>query len=513
MYFRSTKTAYLSLPSSPKKRQLKMPRCFLAKKSSSSTSPLTSSSSSCTNSSSEIEEGNNHLDDHLTPLTEKWDDTITVKSEIEEVEDEEGISSDGNSSSNSGEDHFLPPSRLIHRSTVGSISAAQAVQSIKEPLKVGTPCVETSVKSSTSIYHQNYDSNNENFIPSHIKNDDAQSNVPEILLEKKENSISKLTSSTSTIATQTYSNPEDDSEEEDIKPNIAILNRKPNSVGGIDGNKQKEEILLSSSNPLKQPLSTKYVLSSISKFEDGNLPDSMTLTKSTDLNGNDERTKPSYLEQKEKLENNLLNQTLRFCSRKHSKKHQKRKKKLLNSKLSVGLTLTATDGINSEANRENGSNCLGKSFQHPLKLNKSFATLTVVHPVQQQPSLASKTQQKPPEQSLHVNPFPIKTATKVSSNNFKLLPQQPVAITTSTPVFPISSPPSKPITGISFPATAVTAGGATIHPISAPASIECRDMPRLSSTINNTTSAVQTSSSAHGKLQEYSFIYTCTIDR
>ena len=302
-----------------------MPRCFLAKKSSSSTSPLTSSS--CNIASSEIEEGNNHLDDHLTPLTEKWDDTITVKSEIEEIEDEEGISSDGNSSSNSGEDHFLPPSRLIHRSTVGSISAAQAVQSIKEPLTVGSPCLESSVKSSPSIYHQNYDSNNEKFIPSHIKNDDAQSNVPEILPDKKEKSISKLTSSTSTIATQTYSNPEDDSEEEDIKPNIAILNRKPNSVGGIDSNKQKEEILLSSNNSLKQPLSTKHVLSSIRKFEDGKLPDSMIVTKSTDLNGNDERTKPSYLEQKEKLENNLLSQTLRFCSRKHSKKHQKRKKK------------------------------------------------------------------------------------------------------------------------------------------------------------------------------------------
>merc|ERR1712141_196228 len=129
-------------------------------------------------------------DDHLTPLTEKWDDTITVKSEIEEIDDEEGISSDGNSSSNSGEDHFLPPSRLIHRSTVGSISAAQAVQSIKEPLTVASPCIESSVKSSPSIYHQNYDSNNENFIPSHIKNDDAQSDPPEFKPEKEEKYVS-----------------------------------------------------------------------------------------------------------------------------------------------------------------------------------------------------------------------------------------------------------------------------------------------------------------------------------
>ena len=484
-----------------------MPRCFLAKKSSSSTSPLTSSSSSCTNSSSEIEEGNNHLDDHLTPLTEKWDDTITVKSEIEDVEDEEGISSDGNSSSNSGEDHFLPPSRLIHRSTVGSISAAQAVQSIKEPLKVGTPCVETSVKSSTSIYHQNYDSNNENFIPSHIKNDDAQSNVPELPV-KKEKSISQLTSSTSTIATQTYSNPEDESEEEDIKPNVAILSRKPNSLNNIGNNKQKEEVNLKLNNSSKKSFSTKCVLSNAPKFKDENLSESIKISNSTDLNGNDERTKPSYLEQKEKLEKNLLNQTLRFCSRKHSKKHQKRKKKLLQSKLSVSVALAANDGSQAEANAENDSNCLGRTFQHPLKLNKSFATLTVVHPVQQQtPSLPPKTQQQSPEQSLHVNPFPINTVTKVSSNNFKLLPQQPVAITTSAPVFPISSPATKPITGLSFPATAVTAGGATIHPISAPTSIDCNELTGLSSNINNTTSTVQTSTSSLGKSKMISYSF------
>ena len=480
-----------------------MPRCFLAKKSSSSTSPLTSSSSSSCNISSEkIEEGNNHLDDHLTPLTEKWDDTITVKSEIEDVEDEEGISSDGNSSSNSGEDHFLPPSRLIHRSTVGSISAAQAVQSIKEPLAVGTPCVESSVKSSTSIYHQNYDSNNENFIPSHIKNDDAQSNVPE-LPEKKEKSISHLTSSTSTIATQTYSNPEDDSEEEDIKPNIAILNRKPNSFSGIGEDKQKEESLNLNNS------SKKCVLTSKSNFKNDNIPESIILTKSTDLNGNDERTKPSYLEQKEKLEKNLLNQTLRFVSRKHFKKHQKRKKKLLHSKLSVGVALTANDGNCAEHSAKSGSNCLGKTFQHPLKLNKSFATLTVVHPVQQHSqSMSPKTQQQSPEQSLHVNPFPLKTVTTVSSNNFKLLPQQPVAITTSASVFPISSPATKPMTGLSFPATAVTAGGATIHPISAPNSNE---LPGLSSTMNNTTATVQTSTSSLGKSKI--IFYFITLDK
>ena len=138
-----------------------MPRCFLAKKSSSLTSSLTSSSSSSScnissPSSAEIEEGNNHLDDHLTPLTEKWDDAIIVKSEIE-TEDEEGISSDGNCSNNSGEDHFIPPSRLIHRSTVGSISAAHAVQSIRQPLDVATPCTSGSStvnSSSTILTHQ-----------------------------------------------------------------------------------------------------------------------------------------------------------------------------------------------------------------------------------------------------------------------------------------------------------------------------------------------------------------------
>ena len=218
-----------------------MPRCFLAKKSSSSTS-LTSSS--C-NISSEIEEGNNHLDDHLTPLTEKWDDTITVKSEIE-TEDEEGISSDGNCSNNSGEDHFIPPSRLIHRSTIGSISAAQAVQSIKEPVAAVTPGIESSVKSSPSIYHQNHDSNNENFIPSHIKNDDAQSDPPEFKPEKEEKYISpSLNSNTSTsvntIATQTYSNPEDESDEEDIKPSVTVLNRKQKPNAGADRSKHDNE--------------------------------------------------------------------------------------------------------------------------------------------------------------------------------------------------------------------------------------------------------------------------------
>ena len=99
-----------------------MPRCFLAKKSSSSTS---SSASCIIPSSSEIEESNDHLDNQLHSLAEKWDNTIEIKSEIE-TEDEEGISSDGNCSNNSGDDHFLPPSRLIHRSTIGSISAAQA---------------------------------------------------------------------------------------------------------------------------------------------------------------------------------------------------------------------------------------------------------------------------------------------------------------------------------------------------------------------------------------------------
>ena len=475
-----------------------MPRCFLAKKSSSSTS-LTSS---C-NLSSEIEEGNNHLDDHLTPLTEKWDDTITVKSEIE-TEDEEGISSDGNCSNNSGEDHFIPPSRLIHRSTVGSISAAQAVQSIKEPLAVVTPCVESSIKSSPSIYHQNYDSNNENFIPSHIKNDDAQSDAPKFKPEKEEKCISpslssNISTSVNTIATQTYSNPEDDSDEDDIKPSVTILNCKQKPDALNDLTKHDDATLSKSTIQTRNLPSVKCDASSRSSkcVEFNTKPEApIHSTKSTDFNGNDEKTKTSYMEQKEKLEKNLLDQTLKFCSRKHSKKHQKRKKKLLNSKIAIGLKLTANDGINV-ASTENGTVCLGKSFQHPVKLNKSFATLTVVYPAQQ--SVSSKSQQHGP---LQVTPFPIKAVTTVSSNNFKLLPQQPISMANSTSVFPISTPSSKAITGLSFPATAVTAGGATIHPISAVSSNDCNESSKLPSTLSNTDAVGQTSCAPSGKFQK-----------
>ena len=447
-----------------------MPRCFLAKKSSSSTS-LTSS---CI-ISSEIEEANNHLDDHLTPLTEKWDDTITVKSEIE-TEDEEGISSDGNCSNNSGDDHFIPPSRLIHRSTVGSISAAQAVQSIKEPLAVVTPCIDSAIKS-PSIYHQNYDSNNEKFIPSHIKNDDAQSTVPE--LPDKEKSISPLTSSIS-IATQTYSHPEDDSEEEDVKSSASILDRKPKSITIDDFSELANGRLSKSTTEVETSTSSKCDDSNPSKDDDSttNSNKSVHCMNSKDFNGNDDKSKASYLEQKEKLEKNLLNQTLKFCTRKHSKKHQKRKKKLLTSKVDFSPKINAKDGTNI-SNTEGNTLCLGKSFQQPIKLNKSFATLTVVHPMQQ--SLSNSQQHAP----LKVRPFQVTAVSTVSNSNFKLLPQQPVSIAAPASVFPISTPSSTAITGLSFPATAVTAGGATIHPISTTPSNDRNEASKLSSTLNN----------------------------
>ena len=116
-----------------------MPRCFLAKKSLSSTSEPSSSSSIIT--SSELAACNPKLDSNLPSLAEKWDEAI-VKLEIE-TEDEEGLSSDGNCSNNSGDDHFIPPSRLIHRSSIGSISAAKAVQSIKEPLTAASSVTAT----------------------------------------------------------------------------------------------------------------------------------------------------------------------------------------------------------------------------------------------------------------------------------------------------------------------------------------------------------------------------------
>ena len=452
-----------------------MPRCFLAKKSSSS-STSSSLASSCA-ISSEIEEGNNHLDDHLTPLTEKWDDTITVKSEIE-TEDEEGISSDGNCSNNSGEDHFVPPSRLIHRSTVGSISAAKAVQSIKEPIAVVTPCSE------------NYESNNEKIIPSNINNkDEAQSCVPESPDAKKKQSTPPLTSNTScTIATQTYNNPEDEEDEEDIKPSRAILNRKQKATGTdafrkTDGGNLTENLIQGHNVAHKR-----CYASNQSEYDDLNTNSNALVhsIESKDFNGNDEKTKISYLEQKERLEKNLLNQTLKFCSRKHSKKHQKRKKKLLNSKVAaLGLDLTTDNGLNAANTESNNTTvCLGKSFQHPIKLNKSFATLTVMHHGMQQQTVSSNSQQHSP---LQVGPFPVKAVSTIPSNNFKLLPQQPVSMVASTSVFPISTPSSKAITELNFPATAVTAGGATIHPISAvtPSTNDCKDAPKLPSTLNH----------------------------
>jgi hypothetical protein len=370
-----------------------------------------------------------------------------------------------------------------------------------------TPCVESSVKSSPSIYHQKYESNNENFIPSHIKNDDAQSDAPEFKPEKEEKFISpSLNSNTSnTIATQTYSNPEDDSDEDDIKPSVTILNRKQKPDAVNDLSKDDDEATLSKSTIQTTNLpSVKCDVSSRSSkcVEFNAKPEApIHCIKSTDFNGNDEKTKTSYMEQKEKLEKNLLDQTLKFCSRKHSKKHQKRKKKLLNSKIAIGLKLTANDGINV-ANTENGTACLGKSFQHPVKLNKSFATLTVVHPAQQ--SVSSQSQQHGP---LHVTPFPIKAVTTVANNNFKLLPQQPISMANSTSVFPITTPSSKAITGLSFPATAVTAGGATIHPISAVSSNNCNKSSKLPSKLSHTDAVRQTSCASTGKFKKFRLLF------
>ena len=471
-----------------------MPRCFLPKKSSSSTSL----NSSCI-ISSEIEEGNNHLDNHLTPLAEKWDDTIVVKSEIE-TEDEEGISSDGNCSNNSGDDHFLPPSRLIHRSTVGSISAAQAVQSIKEPLAVVTPSIDN-LRKSPSLYHQKYDGNNENC---HIKSDDAQSTVPK--LSDKENPISPLTSnlctSVNTIATQTYSNPEDDSEEEDIKPSAIILDRKPKSAS-IDAFGELKHGISSKSTVEVKGSSTRICdASNPTKAETltTNSNTSKCSIKSKDFNGNDDVVKKSYLEQKEKLEKNLLSQTLKFCIRKHSKKHQKRKKKLLGSRVIFSPKISAKGGKNI-SRTEGNTVSLGKSFQQPIKLNKSFATLTVVHPLQQ--SINSTPQQHVP---LKVSPFQVAavTTTTVSNNNFKLLPQQqqPVSMTSGFPV--ISTPSSsKIITGLNFPPTAVTAGGATIHPISSTTSTDQLETSNLTSKLNdpNGDATNQATTRTRGKLK------------
>ena len=459
-----------------------MPRCFLAKKSSSLTSSLTSSSSSSScnisSSSAEIEEGNNHLDDHLTPLTEKWDDAITVKSEIE-TEDEEGISSDGNCSNNSGEDHFIPPSRLIHRSTVGSISAAHAVQSIRQPLAVATPCTtgSSTVNSSPTIYHPNYDEDGKIYISSKNDDDAQQSNIT----DSTDNNTNRpqtttdlptnTSTSVNTIATQTYSNPEDDSEEEDIKPNPTVLNKKQQSISSDDQSNLKNEALSSSTTPNNLLTSNKCDVSTPKYCNDFNIKTNITpahSNKSKDFNGNDDSSKTTYLEQKERLEKNLINQTLKFCSRKHSKKHQKRKKKLLSSKIAIDLKLNAKDVICDDSSSENKSIEEAKqAFDNPIKLNDSYATtVSIVNPM---PPLTSNLH------SLTAGSFPITSApTKATSqgvvnSNFKLLPQQPVSIASvSQSMFQVSSPVSKAITGLSFPATAVTAGGATIHPISAP---------------------------------------------
>ena len=459
-----------------------MPRCFLAKKSSSLTSSLTSSSSSSScnissPSSAEIEEGNNHLDDHLTPLTEKWDDAIIVKSEIE-TEDEEGISSDGNCSNNSGEDHFIPPSRLIHRSTVGSISAAHAVQSIRQPLDVATPCTSGSstVNSSSTIYHPNYDENGKIYISSKNDDDAQQSSITDSIDNnaKRPQTTTALPTNTSTsvntIATQTYGNPEDDSEEEDTKPNPTVLNRKQRSISSDDQSKLNNEALSSSTTPNNLLTSNKCDVSTPKYCNDFNIKTNITpahSNKSKDFNGNDDSSKPTYLEQKERLEKNLINQTLKFCSRKHSKKHQKRKKKLLSSKIAIDLKLNAKDVICDDSSSENKRSIEeGKqAFDNAIKLNDSYATtVSIVNPM---PPLTSNLH------SLNTaGSFPIKSApTKATSqggvnSNFKLLPQQPVSIAAvSQSMFQVSSPVSKAITGLSYPATAVTAGGATIHPI------------------------------------------------
>ena len=462
-----------------------MPRCFLAKKSSSLTSSLTSSSSSSScnissSSSAEIEEGNNRLDDHLTPLTEKWDDAIIVKSEIE-TEDEEGISSDGNCSNNSGEDHFIPPSRLIHRSTVGSISAAHAVQSIRQPLAVATPCTKGSstVNSSPTIFHPNYDEDGKIYISSKNDDDAQQSNITDSIdnIKKRPQTTTTLPTNTSTsvntIATQTYSNPEDDGEEEDIKPNPTVLNRKQRSISSDDQSNLKNEALSSSTTPNNLLTSNKCDVSTPKYCNDFNIKTNITpahSNKSKDFNGNDDSSKTTYLEQKERLEKNLINQTLKFCSRKHSKKHQKRKKKLLSSKIAIDLKLNAKDVICDDPSSENKRSIEeGKqAFDNAIKLNDSYATtVSIVNPM---PPLTSNLH------SLNAaGSFPIKSApTKATSqggvnSNFKLLPQQPVSIAAvSQSMFQVSSPISKAITGLSFPAAAVTAGGATIHPISSP---------------------------------------------
>ena len=120
------------------------------------------------------------------------------------------------------------------------------MQSIKEPVAV-VP-LDNSIKSPAVLQQQkNYDSTEQKFIPSHIKKD-AQSTISESSEKVKSISSSTLTTSTSvnTIATQTCSNPEDDSEEEDIEVNTGLLKlkSKPTTTSVDDASSKEKSVCL-----------------------------------------------------------------------------------------------------------------------------------------------------------------------------------------------------------------------------------------------------------------------------